>query len=121
MELQSGNIKEKLALIKDHWHPHIIGSLNEQEVKLAKLKGEFVWHKHDNEDEMFLILSGHLFIAFEKEIKEYHELDYVIIPKGVMHKPYCESEVAVMLFEPKTTLNTGDQEGSLTKNKLPRI
>ncbi|MCB0481122.1 MAG: cupin domain-containing protein [Flavobacteriales bacterium] len=121
MKFQEGNIINKLAQIEEHWHPHIVADLNGQQVKLAKLKGEFVWHEHENEDEMFLILKGTLHIAFEAETKTYGPMDYVVIPKGMRHKPYCEEEVHVLLFEPRETVNTGKTESDLRKESLPRI
>ena len=102
------DIAQKLSLFSDHWNPRIVGELNGQHVKLAKLKGEFVWHKHDHEDEMFYVLKGVLKIEFRDRTVELHENEFIIIPRGVEHKPIAEEEVSVMLFEPKTTLNTGD-------------
>jgi mannose-6-phosphate isomerase-like protein (cupin superfamily) len=115
------NIAEKLALINDHWNPRIVGELNGQHVKLAKLQGEFVWHKHDNEDELFLVVSGILQIAFRDRTITLHPNEFVIVPKGIEHKPIAEQEVSVLLFEPISTLNTGDATSTFTQEKLERL
>jgi len=115
------NISEKLSLFNDFWNPRIIGELNGQHVKLVKLAGEFVWHKHDHEDEMFYVLNGQLKIEFRDRTVELKENEFLIVPKGVEHRPVAENEVSVMLFEPNTTLNTGNTKGELTKEKLERI
>ena len=115
------NINNKLDLFKDYWNPKIIGELNQQHVKLVKLKGEFIWHKHDNEDELFLVLKGHLKIAFRDKTVSIDENELIIIPKGVEHKPIAENEVSVLLFEPKSTLNTGDKKDNFTKQNLDWI
>ncbi|MCB9064437.1 MAG: cupin domain-containing protein [Chitinophagales bacterium] len=112
---------EKLKHINEYWNPHIAGELNGQYVKLAKLKGEFVWHKHDDEDELFYVLSGKLVIELRDKNMVIEEGEYVIIPRGVEHKPVAEEEVHVMLFEPKSTLNTGDVENELTRKNLNNI
>lgn len=115
------NIAEKLSLFADYWNPRIIGELNGQHVKLVKFKGEFVWHKHDNEDEMFYVLKGYFDMHFRDRIERIHEHECIIVPKGVEHKPVAEEEVAVMLFEPSTTLNTGDTLNEMTKSELMRV
>ncbi len=115
------NINNKLALFKDYWNPKIIGELNQQHVKLVKLKGEFIWHKHENEDELFLVVKGKLKIAFRDKIVSIDENELIIIPKGVEHKPIAEKEVSVLLFEPKSTLNTGNQKDNFTKDNLDWI
>lgn len=115
------NIAEKLALFNDHWHPRIAGELNGQQVKLAKLQGSFVWHKHDHEDEMFLVLSGTLKMEFRDKTVEIQPNEFIIVPKGIEHRPVAENEVSVMLFEPATTLNTGDTKGTLTRENLDYI
>lgn len=115
------NITEKLAKFSDYWNPRIVGELNAQHVKLAKLKGEFVWHKHDNEDELFYVLTGRLFIEFRDKIIEINPNEFVIVPKGVEHKPVAPEEVCVLLFEPSTTINTGDKHNEYTKNNLERL
>lgn len=115
------NIQNKLGLFSDFWNPKIIGELNKQHVKLVKLKGEFIWHKHDNEDELFLVIKGYLKIEFRAKTVELSENEMFIIPRGVEHKPIAEKEVVVLLFEPKDTLNTGNQRAKLTQDKLDWI
>ncbi|MGU9939145.1 cupin domain-containing protein [Empedobacter brevis] len=114
-------LSEKFSLFSEYWSPKIVGKLNGQHVKLVKLNGEFVWHKHDNEDEMFFVIDGTLKIEFRDKIITLHKDEFLIIPKGTEHKPVAEEEVLVMLFEPATTLNTGDAENQLTKHQLDRI
>lgn len=116
------NLDEKLSLFNEFWTPKIIGELNGQHVKLAKFNGEFVWHKHDHEDEMFFVIKGVLKIEFRDQTIEIKPNEFLIIPRGVEHKPMAmEGEVSVMLFEPNTTLNTGDMVGDLTKRNLDTI
>lgn len=115
------NLVEKLSLFSDYWSPKIIGELNGQQVKLAKLKGEFVWHKHEDEDELFFVIKGVLHMHFRDRVETIHENEFIIVPKGVEHKPAAEDEVSVMLFEPASTLNTGDQRNDLTKETLEKI
>jgi len=115
------NISQKLAQFNDHWNPRIIGELNKQHVKLAKIKGEFIWHKHDDEDEMFLVLKGTLKIEFRDRTETIQENEIIIVPKGVEHKPIAEQEVSIMLFEPVTTINTGDLENERTRKNLESI
>lgn len=98
-----------------------MGELNGQQVKLAKLKGEFVWHKHENEDEMFLVLDGVLKMEFRDKTIVIKKDEFIIVPKGTEHKPVAENEVSVMLFEPASTLNTGNIENERTKRKLEEI
>lgn len=115
------NIEEKLSLFYDYWNPRIIGELNGQHVKLAKLKGEFIWHKHDNEDELFYVLKGILKMEFRDKIVEIKENEFLIVPKGVEHKPVADDEVSLLLFEPASTLNTGNTKNELTREDLERI
>jgi mannose-6-phosphate isomerase-like protein (cupin superfamily) len=122
MEINKINIAEKLNLFSDHWNPRIVGELNGQHVKLVKFQGEFVWHKHDNEDEMFLVLEGSFRMELRDKTININKGEFIIIPKGVEHKPSAEKEVHIMLFEPAGTLNTGNNsESELTKNKLDWI
>lgn len=102
------NLAEKFALINEHWRPKVVGELNGQEVKLVKFIGEFPWHQHENEDEMFLALKGNFRIEFRDKTVELAEGEFVIVPKGVEHRPVAETEVEVLLFEPKNVLNTGN-------------
>ena len=112
------NLNEKLDLFEDYWNPRIVGELNNQHVKLVKFKGEFVWHKHLEEDEMFFVVDGCFLMEFRDKTIEIKKNEFVIVPKGVEHRPIAKKEVSVMLFEPKTTKNTGDNSGKLTKNNL---
>lgn len=115
------NLTEKFSLFQDHWNPRIAGELNGQHVKLAKFKGAFVWHKHDDEDEMFFVVKGSFAMEFRDKTVQLQENEFLIVPRGVEHRPVAEEEVCVMLFEPATTLNTGDAQSGLTKNKLDKI
>lgn len=115
------NVKDKLVLIDDYWNPRIVGELNGQHVKLVKFKGEFVWHKHDNEDEMFYVISGFFDMHFRDKVERISKGEFIIVPKGVEHKPVADEEVSVMLFEPATTLNTGDKLNQFTKSELLEI
>ena len=108
------NLQEKLAQIHDHWHPRIVGELNDSYVKLVKLQGEFVWHKHEEEDELFLVISGVLTIKLRDRDLTIRPGEFAIIPRGVEHCPVAEEEVSVLLLEPKTTRNTGDVVGERT-------
>jgi mannose-6-phosphate isomerase-like protein (cupin superfamily) len=108
------NLSDKLSKFGEHWHPKIIGELNDTYVKLVKLKGEFVWHHHDNEDELFLILKGRLTIRLKDRDLQLQEGELVIIPRGIEHLPVAEAEVEVLLLEPKTTLNTGQAQSERT-------
>jgi mannose-6-phosphate isomerase-like protein (cupin superfamily) len=108
------NISQKFDLFHEHWSPRIVGELNDSYVKLAKLKGEFVWHKHENEDELFLVVKGQLHIKLRDRDLLIEEGEFVIIPKGVEHCPIAAEEVQVLLLEPKSTLNTGDQQNERT-------
>jgi mannose-6-phosphate isomerase-like protein (cupin superfamily) len=115
--LQKINLEDKLSQFQDHWNPRIIGELNGQHVKLAKLSGEFIWHKHDEEDEMFLVLSGTLKMELRDQVIILEQGESIIIPRGTDHRPVAENEVAVLLFEPASTLNTGDQRSQLTRDQ----
>ncbi len=115
------NIKEKLSLFTEYWNPKIVGELNGQYVKLVKFKGEFVWHKHDEEDELFYVLEGKLKMEYRDKTIEIDKNEFLIVPKGIEHRPIADEEVSVMLFEPVTTLNTGDTVSDLTKQVLDII
>ena len=119
--MEKVNIQQKLSLFDDHWGPRIVGELNGQHVKLVKFKGEFVWHKHDNEDELFYVVKGSFNMEYRDKTVTVNENEFLIVPKGVEHRPVAVEEVAVMLFEPATTLNTGDTISDLTKHELPVI
>jgi mannose-6-phosphate isomerase-like protein (cupin superfamily) len=119
--MEKVNIAEKLKLIEDYWNPRIAGELNGQHVKLVKFKGAFVWHKHDHEDEMFYVLKGQFNMELRDRTIVLKEIEFLIIPCGVEHRPVAEHEVSVMLFEPASTLNTGDKRGEMTRDTLERI
>ncbi len=119
--MQKINLTDKLSRFTDHWSPKIIGELNGQQVKLAKLLGEFVWHAHDEEDELFLVLEGHLVIQLRDGDIVLEPGELVIVPRGVEHRPVAEKEVHVLLFEPASTLNTGDTKSELTVQEPERI
>jgi mannose-6-phosphate isomerase-like protein (cupin superfamily) len=108
------NIAQKLTQIDEHWSPRIVGEINESYVKLVKLSGEFVWHQHDNEDEMFLVIKGRLLMKFRERDVIIDEGEFIIVPRGVEHLPVAEGEVHIMLFEPKTTVNTGNVQNERT-------
>jgi mannose-6-phosphate isomerase-like protein (cupin superfamily) len=115
------NLAEKFDLIQDHWNPRIAGELNGQHVKLVKFKGEFIWHKHDDEDELFFVVQGEFDMHLRDKVITIKENEFIIIPKGTEHKPVAVNEVSVMLFEPASTLNTGDKRNERTKENLGRI
>jgi mannose-6-phosphate isomerase-like protein (cupin superfamily) len=115
------NIEEKLSLFSEYWDPKIVAELNGQYVKLVKFKDEFAWHKHDNEDEMFFVLKGKFNMEYRDKTVEINENEFVIVSKGVEHRPVADEEVSVMLFEPKTILNTGDTRNEFTKERLQKI
>lgn len=110
------HLAQKFDLIEQYWSPRIAGELNDSYVKLAKLKGEFVWHQHESEDELFLVVKGRLVIKLRDRDLQLGEGDFVIIPRGVEHCPVAEEEAHVLLLEPKSTRNTGDVENERTVN-----
>lgn len=113
--MEKVNLEEKFALFDELWSPRIVGELNGQVVKLAKLKGEFIWHHHAAEDELFLVVSGRLTIKFRDRDVVVDEGEFLIVPHGVEHKPVAEDEVHVLLFEPKATVNTGNVQSERTR------
>lgn len=115
------NLAEKFGALREHWSPKIAGEVNDSYVKLVKFQGEFVWHKHEDEDEMFLVVAGRITIRFRDGDVALEENEFVVVPKGVEHCPVAEEEAQVLLFEPKTTLNTGDVRNERTREKLDRI
>lgn len=108
------NLEEKFATFHEHWQPRIVGELNGQQVKIARLLGEFVWHHHEQEDELFLVVSGELLMEYRDRTVVLREGEFCIVPRGVEHRPVAESEVKVLLFEPASTLNTGTEENERT-------
>ena len=121
MEIRKVNLKDIFTKFNDYWHPRIIGDLNGQQVKAANLKGEFVFHHHDDEDEMFLVLAGNLKMVLEDKTLDIAPGEFIIIPKGVRHKPIAEEEVHILLFEPASTLHTGNVVHEITRDKLERF
>jgi mannose-6-phosphate isomerase-like protein (cupin superfamily) len=119
--IQKVNLSEKFGLFRDHWSPRIAGEVNDSHVKLVKLQGEFVWHHHENEDELFLVVQGRLTIKLRDGAIELGPGEFVIIPKGVEHMPVAAEEVHVLLLEPKSTLNTGNLRNDRTVAALDRI
>ena len=119
--MEKVNLKEKFTLFNELWTPKIVGELNGQYVKLAKTKGEFVWHKHYSEDEFFLVIKGSLTIQLREREIRLHEGEFFIVPRGVEHKPVSEEEAHVLVFEPKSTLHTGEVKSELTVEKLDWI
>jgi mannose-6-phosphate isomerase-like protein (cupin superfamily) len=119
--MQKVNLGEKLALFNDYWSLKIVGQLNGQQVKLVKFRGEFIWHKHDHEDELFLVVKG----RFRMEFRDHHILleegEFLIVPRGIEHRPVAEEEAHVLLFEPASTLNTGNVQNERTVAHLDRI
>ncbi|MBW4514333.1 MAG: cupin domain-containing protein [Timaviella obliquedivisa GSE-PSE-MK23-08B] len=119
--MEKVNLAEKLAVFADHWNPKIVGELNGQQVKLVKFQGEFVWHHHDTEDELFLVVQGRFRMEFRDRQVWLEAGEFIIVPHGVEHRPVAEEEVHVLLFEPATTLNTGNAESNLTVAQLQKI
>lgn len=119
--LEKVNLAEKFDSFQDHWSPKVAGVLNDLYVKVAKLSGEFVWHRHEAEDEMFLVVKGRLQIKLRDGDVYLDEGEFVVIPRGVEHLPVAEAEVQVLLFEPKSTLNTGNVRDDRTVEQLERI
>lgn len=119
--MEKVNLSEKLAMFSEHWSPKIVGELNGQHVKLAKFKGAFAWHKHDNEDELFLVIKGNFRMQYRDKVVDVKEGEFLIVPKGVEHCPVADEEVCVMLFEPAGTLNTGNTTNEFTKHHLDKI
>jgi mannose-6-phosphate isomerase-like protein (cupin superfamily) len=108
------NLAEKLGQFSDHWSPKIVAALNGQHVKLAKFRGEFVWHQHENEDELFLVVRGSFRMEFRERSVVLREGDVLVVPRGVEHRPVADEEVSVLLFEPASTINTGNNPGEKT-------
>jgi mannose-6-phosphate isomerase-like protein (cupin superfamily) len=115
------NIEEKLALFDERWKPKIVGELNGQYVKLVKFIGEFVWHHHDDEDELFLVVKGRFRMEFQERSDWIEEGEFIVVPRGVEHRPVAEEEAHVLLFEPASTLNTGNVRDERTVAELDRI
>ena len=119
--IEKVRLSDKFALFQDRWSPRIVGELNDSHVKLVKLQGEFVWHHHDNEDELFLVINGHLIIRLQDGDIHLDPGEFVIIPRGIEHLPVAEQEVQVLLLEPKKTVNTGSVTNERTVTDLKSI
>lgn len=115
------NLAEKFSRITEYWKPYIAGELNGQLVKLDKLKGEFVWHHHENEDEMFLVVKGRFRIEFRDKSVWLEEGEFIVVPRGIEHKPVADEEAWIVLFEPASTLNTGNVNNQFTLRELERV
>lgn len=115
------NLAKKLGSFSEHWSPRIVGELNGQHVKLAKLQGEFVWHHHADEDELFLVLQGRLALHFRDQVVDLEAGEFCIVPRGVEHKPVAAEECQVLLFEPVSTLNTGNLRNERTVESPSRL
>ncbi|MFN0158278.1 MAG: cupin domain-containing protein [Bacteroidota bacterium] len=119
--MEKVNLNEKFSLFTELWTPKVVGELNSQHVKLVKLKGEFVWHHHDNEDELFFVVKGTLTMELRDKTIVLAPGEFLIVPRGVEHRPVAEEEIHLMLFEPATTLNTGNVSNERTVNNLQTI
>jgi mannose-6-phosphate isomerase-like protein (cupin superfamily) len=120
-QLEKVNLSDKLQQFTERWSPRVVGELNGQHVKLVKVGGEFVWHHHDDEDELFLVLRGHLAIHLRDRVVELDEGEFFIVPRGVEHKPVADTEAHVLLLEPVSTLNTGNVRNELTVDAPTRL
>ena len=119
--MEKVTLADKFARIPAPWQPHIAGELNGQYVKLGKFQGEFIWHFHEHEDELFLVVKGRIRIDFRERSITLNEGEFVIVPRGVEHRPVADREAWVLLFEPASTLNTGNVDNELTLHELNRI
>ena len=123
--MQKINLAEKLSLIDDYWNPRIAGELNGQVVKLVKFQGPFTWHHHENEDEMFFVVKGRFRMDYQDDGREREEWieegELIIVPRTIEHRPFAEEECEVMLFEPASTVNTGNVDDEFTRKELDRI
>ncbi len=115
------NLREKLSLFSDHWHPRLLAELNGQHVKIAKILGEFDWHTHEKEDELFLVIQGRFRMEFRDRNQWLEEGEIIVVPRGVEHRPVAEQEAHILLFEPASTLNTGNIKNDRTIENIERI
>ncbi len=121
MDFSKINIAEKLSRFNDHWNPRIVAKLNGQHVKLVKFQGAFTWHHHDEEDELFLVLDGNFRMEFRDRKVELQQGEFIVVPRGVEHRPVADREVSVLLFEPESTRNTGSDKNQFTREQLEWI
>jgi mannose-6-phosphate isomerase-like protein (cupin superfamily) len=119
--MEKVNLRQKFSLFQEYWSPKIAGEINDSYVKLVKFKGPFVWHHHDTEDELFLVVKGRLRMRLKDRDIEVEEGEFIVIPRGVEHMPVADEETHVLLFEPKSTLNTGNVRNTRTLPELQRI
>lgn len=119
--MEKVNLAEKFSSFQDYWKPKIVGELNNQLIKLVKFVGPFTWHHHDNEDEMFMVVKGRFRMEFRDHDVWLEEGEFLIVPRGIEHRPVADEEAEVLLFEPATTLNTGNVRNELTTEQLQRI
>ncbi|MBC8756207.1 cupin domain-containing protein [Kordia sp. YSTF-M3] len=119
--MKAVNLKEKYDLFHDYWNPRIVAELNGQHVKVVKVKGELIWHRHEHEDELFYVIKGKLKICFENSEKTINEGELFVVPKGITHKPIAQEECWLVLFEPSGTKHTGDQKCEQTVSKFEWI
>jgi mannose-6-phosphate isomerase-like protein (cupin superfamily) len=119
--MEKVNLAEKFALFSEHWSPRVLGELNGQQVKAVKFVGEFVWHHHENEDELFLVVKGRFRMEFRDRTVELEAGEFLIVPRGVEHRPVADEEVEIFLFEPGTTLNTGNVRDERTVDNPTRL
>jgi len=119
--MEKVNVIEKLSLFSDHWDPKVVGEINDHQIKVVKFLGSFIWHLHENEDEFFYVIKGKFKMHFRNREIEVGENEFLIVPKGVEHRSEAEEEVSVMIFEPRTALNTGNVHSELTKRILDRL
>jgi mannose-6-phosphate isomerase-like protein (cupin superfamily) len=121
MDIEKVNLAGKLALFSDHWRQRIVGELNGQQVKVVKFQGPFLWHHHEEEDELFLVVKGRFRMELRDRAIDIEEGEFLIVPRGVEHRPVADEEVHVLLFEPASTLNTGNVRGERTTVDLERL
>jgi len=119
--MEKVNLRDKLDLFKEQWSPKIVGELNDQQVKLVKFRGPFVWHHHDHEDELFLVVKGRFRMEFRDRDLWLEEGEFLVVPRGVQHRPVADEEAHVLLFEPASTLNTGNVRNERTREQLETI
>lgn len=119
--MEKVNVANKLKQIHEYWKPHIVAELNGQRVKLVRMKGEFIWHHHEKEDEMFLVVKGRFRMEFKDKHVWVEQGDFLVVPRGIEHRPVAEEEAQIMLFEPASTLNTGNVRSERTVEKLEKI
>ncbi len=117
MDLKAINLKEKFLKFNTHWSPKIVAKMNDYHFKLVKIKGEFVWHNHNDTDEVFIVIDGKMIINFENDKVELSSGELFVVPKGVEHKPYSEDECKILIIEPKGVVNTGDVISKMTVNE----